>query len=204
MHDLRFALRLFRRHPGYAITIGVTLGVALGGITALTSVADATLVAPLPIAGGDRVVNLYDRQPQYPDPATASWPEVRDWREHATQLSGVSAERTLGMTWHGEGEPERLVGALVSEDYFRVFGLRAAFGRTFTSEEHKKGGPLVAVISDRLFQSAFGGDPAIVGRMARIDDRSFTIVGVLPPGGIELARGRRDVFVPLEPRLPSE
>ena len=92
MQDIRYALRLFRRHPGYVAMVVGTLGIALGGITALTSVIDATLLSPLPVLQGDQVVYLYDRQPQYNEPASASWPELQDWRKNLSQLSAVSGE----------------------------------------------------------------------------------------------------------------
>ncbi len=205
MEDVRFAFRIFRRHPAYVAMVVATLAVALGGITALTSVADATFLAPLPIPDGDRVVSLYDTQPQYGrEPASTSWPELMDWREHATQLSGVAGERAQSLSWRGTGEPERVVGSLVSRDYFQVFGTTPVLGRPFTDEEHAKGGPLVAILSHGFWERALGGDRDIVGRTVTLDGLAHTVVGVLGPGGPESARGPRDVFIPIEPRLPSE
>jgi putative ABC transport system permease protein len=203
MTDLRFALRQLRRHPGYAAVVVATLGVALGAVTALVSVADATLFATLP-HGGDRVVSIYDRQPQLDGPASTSWPELVDWRREASQLEGVAGERFVGLSWRGGGEPERVNAMLVSEDYFRVFGASARHGRTFSAEEHRKGGPNVAVLAHGFFTRAYGGDARIVGRSVQLGGQAYTVVGVLPPGTSDQLQGPRDVYIPIEPRLPSD
>ena len=179
MQDIRYALRTIRRRPGYALVVVGTLGLALGSITALYSVADATLLMSAPLPKAEEVVSLYDRQPQFPLPATASWPEVRDWRANAQKLATVAAERADSVNYVGRGEPERILGAYVSEDYFRTFGVGAARGRLFSAEEHRKGGPRAAVLSDGFWRRAFGADPQVVGRSIQLDGASVTVVGVL-------------------------
>src|SRR5215470_2622052 len=133
MHDVRYALRTLRRYPGYSAVVVITLALALGTITALYSVADVTMLARLPLPRDEQVVSLYDRQPAYAFPANASWPEVKDWRAHARTLQAVAAERTENVSYVGGAEPERLVAAYVSQDYFKVFGVGAARGRLFTA-----------------------------------------------------------------------
>ena len=204
MHDLRFALRVFRKHPGYAALVVVTLALGLGAVTTLVSVADATFLGRLPVPDGDRVVSLYDRQPGYDPPATASWPEVKDWREHARSLDGVAGEYTFGASWVGKGEPERVNTSLVTQDYLRVFGLKPIVGRGFSPDEHKKGAPPVALLGSGFWIRAFAGDPRIIGQAIMLDGMSYTAVGVLAPETLEQTRGKRDVLVPAEPRLPSE
>ncbi len=204
MHDIRYALRTIRKHPGYAAVVVGTLALALGATTTLFSVADATLLAPLPVAGGDRVVNLHDVQPNFGGPASASWPEVQDWRQQARSLEGVTVERTESMSWRGASEPERLIGAYVSEDFFAVFGVAPMVGRDFTTEEHRKGGPPVVILGNGFWKRAFAADPKVIGRTLALAGRPFTVVGVLPPAGPDLVRGPRDVWIPIEPRLPSE
>jgi putative ABC transport system permease protein len=204
MNDIRFALRTIRKHPGYAAVVVGTLAIALGAVTALFSVADATLIGPLPLVGGDRVMHVYDRQPQYDPPANASWPEVVDWRANARQLSALTVEKTESMAYAPQGEPERIIGAYVSEDYFRVFALRAALGRTFTPEEHAKNGPAVVVLGDGFWRRAFGADRGIVGRKIQLDGTAYDVVGVLAPNGAETLRGRRDVLIPFEPRRAND
>ena len=199
MQDIRYALRTIRQRPGYALVVVGTLGLALGSITALYSVADATLLMSTPLPKAEEVVSLYDRQPQWPLPATASWPEVRDWRANAQKLSTVAAERSDSVNYAGRGEPERILGAYVSQDYFRTFGVGAARGRLFSAEEHRVGGPRAALLSDGFWRRAFGADPQVVGRSIQLDGASVTVVGVLPAGPLEAVRGPHDVWIPLEP-----
>src|SRR5687767_15034415 len=107
MNDLRFALRQLRRHPAYAALVVATLGIALGAVTAIIGVAEATLYATMP-PGGERTVSVYDLQPQFEGPSSSSWPELLDWRREASQLDGVAAERGVGLSWRGGGDPERV------------------------------------------------------------------------------------------------
>ena len=203
MNDVTYALRQLRRHPGYTTIVVATLGVALGAITALMSVADATLFASLP-SGGERVVSVVDVQPQLQGASSTSWPELVERRRDATQLSGVAAERLIGLSWRGGGEPERVNGMLVSQDYFRVFGIDALHGRVTSAEEHTLGGPPVVVLAHGFWTRAYGADPQIVGRTAQLGGQAYTVVGVLPPGTADQLRGPRDVYIPIEPRLPSD
>src|SRR5262249_33637302 len=114
MEDIRFALRTFRKHPGYAAVVVGTLALALGAVTALFSVADATLIGPLPLSGADRVLHVFDIQPQYGPPANASWPEVKDWRANARPLSALAAGETHSTAFVSQGGPERVLRAYVS------------------------------------------------------------------------------------------
>src|SRR5262245_50533008 len=192
MGNVRYAFRAIARSPGYAVVVVATLGLALGAITALYSVADATFFRGFP----DGAVGLFDKQPQYPLPATASWPEVRDWRENAGSLSAVAADRTENVSYVGRGEPQRVAASYVSQDYFKVFPVAAARGRLFAPEEHVKGGPRVALLSDAFWQRSFAADPQVVGRILQVDGNPVTVVGVLPAGQLEGLRGQRDLWMP--------
>jgi len=197
--DVAYALRTFRRSPGFVAVAVLTLGVAVGGNTAIFSVVDAALVQALPFPRHDGLVVLEGYQNVNGEKAVrwASAPEFRDWRERSRTVSLMAAVGQPTLTLTGDGQAERVDGEVVSEDYFRILGVDAAVGRTFTEEEQATpDAHPVAVISWSLWQRRYAGDRSVVGRTIQVDERPFTVVGVLPRGfqGVSLAA---DVFLPM-------
>jgi predicted permease len=183
--DVGYALRTFRRNPLFFVVGALTLALAVAGNTAVFSVLDAAVLEALPFPDADRLVfvdgyHLADGEKAI---RYASVPEFRDWRERSHTVSRMVAVDPNGLTLSGEGEAERITGELVSRGFFELMGGEAALGRTFTPEEAETpdGAPLV-VLSDGLWRRRFGADPAIVGRTIQLNDRSVTVVGVMPPG----------------------
>lgn len=197
--DLAYALRTFRRSPGFVVVAVLTLGVAVGGNTAIFSVVDAALVQALPFPRHDGLVVLEGYQNVNGEKAIrwASAPEFRDWRERSRTVSPMAAVGQPTLTLTGDGEAERVNGEVVSADYFRILGVDAAVGRTFTAEEQATpDAHAVAVLSWDLWKRRYAGDRSIVGRTIQIDERPFTVVGVLPEGfqGVSMSA---DVFLPM-------
>lgn len=185
LQDLRFALRGFRRNPGFAAMAVLTLAVALAGNTAIFSVLDAAVLRALPFPDADRLVfiNGVHRTAEGEAPRMASVPEFRDWRERARTVDPVVASAANTFTMTGVAEAERLQGELVSEGYFELLGGSTALGRTFTDEEYTLYDlPPVAVLSYPLWQRAFGGAPDVVGRTFQLNERTVEVVGVMPEG----------------------
>ncbi|MBT8402877.1 MAG: ABC transporter permease, partial [Gemmatimonadetes bacterium] len=183
LQDLRFALRGFRRSPGFAAMAMLTLAIALAGNTALFSVLDGAVLQALPFTDSDRLVfiNGVHRTADGEAFRGASPMEFRDWQARATRVGPVVAASGSTFTLTGVDAAQRLVGELVSEDYFSLLGGEAALGRTFTDEEYAVvDGPFVAVLSHGLWRSAFGADPDIVGSTIRLNDQSVEVVGVMP------------------------
>lgn len=198
VQDLRFAVRGLRRQPGFVLAALLTLGLGVGANVAMFSVADLAVFRSLPFPQADRLVlarttvgpglerNIW----------TSSWPDYEDYRDATSFASLVAmAPMALDMTLEGAGEPERVRTTWISPGFFATLGERMAAGREFTPRENVAGGPPVAVISDRLWRSRFGGDPSTVGSRIVLDGAARTIVGVAPPGFSFIVRA--DVWAPV-------
>jgi len=179
--DLRYAVRTLRERPGFTLVAALTLALGVGGSTAIFSVVDAVLLRSLPYPDADRLVILWGRAPGAPQTA-ASWPEFVDWREQNQSFEDMAVWRGQSVNLSGTGEPERLVGAFVSDRFFPLLGARPLLGRTFTPDETDPATARpVAVLGHGLWQRRFGSDPAILGRSLVLNGQSHTVVGVLGP-----------------------
>jgi predicted permease len=176
LQDLAAAARRLLRHPSFALGLILLLGIVLGAATAVSAVIGSYLLRPLPYPEADRIVAV---RPGVPVSAA-----------EAADLFEVAVTWDLDVfTLLGEESSELAYGAWVSEDYFELFGMRAARGRLFGADETGPGGSAVAVISHELWQRRWGGDPGVIGRTVRAftsdrpeDAELFTVVGVLPSG----------------------
>lgn len=202
--DVRQALRLLRRSPGFAAVAVATLALGIGASTAMFSAVNSLLLRPLPLADPDRLVYGYAAREGF-DPFGTSPLEWESYRANARSLasSGLAAARSFhllasggGGSGAGGGEPERTRGSAVTASFLATLGVRPALGRIFTDAEDRPGGPAVALISHGLFVRRFGADPGVVGRDVSLDGRQYAVVGVLPPG-FDVPYGA-DVWVPLQ------
>ncbi|MGC1186495.1 MAG: ABC transporter permease [Candidatus Acidiferrales bacterium] len=180
--DIRYALRMLRKSPGFTIVAILTLALGIGANTAIFSVVNTVILQPLAYPNPDRLVELEMTSPQGNSNIT-SVPKFNIWREQTQVFDSVAAYDLSGpgINLTGVDLPEQLKGIHASADYFRVFGAPVALGRTFTSGEDRPGGPDVVVISNGLWHSRFGGDPEIIGRSIELGGDPYTIVGVLGP-----------------------
>ena len=178
--DLRYAIRQLVRSPGFTVVAVLTLGLGIGANTAIFSVVNAVLLRPLPYPEPSRLVSVAERRPNGA-PGSVSYQNFLDWRKDAA-LESMALFRTQSYNVGGADRPERIAGALVSAEYFRVLGLSPAEGRFFLQGEDTPGRDRVAVISYGVWQRRFGGDPAVVGRSLTVDGRGLTVVGVAPAG----------------------
>jgi putative ABC transport system permease protein len=184
--DLRFGLRMMRRSPGMTMVAIVSLALGIGANTAIFSVVNAVMLRPLPYREPERLVKVFQAQP---DPARGTIPSVWAYprfevlRRESQSFASVAGYKQQPYSLTGTNEPERLQVEMVSASYFPLLGVEAVIGRVFAPEEDRTPGVnLVALISYGLWQRRFGGDPQIVGRAIELDKNSFSIVGVLPPG----------------------
>ena len=179
--DLRFALRMLRANPGFSAVVILTLALGIGANAAIFSVVNAVVLRPLPYAESDRLMvvlgNLH-RAGVEEIPASAG--EYVDYRDNARGFEYVAAYDTLGYNLSGNGEPERVEGAMVTASLFPMLGVTAEIGRTFATAEEQPGRERVAIISHALWIRRFQSNPAIVGQMATVDGRQVEIVGVMP------------------------
>jgi len=182
--DVRFAFRSLAKSPGFTTVVLLTLALGIGANTAIFSVVNAVLLRPLPFAAPDRLVSVVStRRGNVPD--NASYPDFADWRAQSHAFSQMAAYDTDNFTLTGRGEALHIQGAVVSADLFSLLGVRPALGRTFRPDEDKlpaANGAFAIILSHPLWRDHFGSDPGIVGRTIEIDDRNFTVVGVMPAG----------------------
>ena len=193
--DLRHAVRSLRRSPGFTAAALFTLALGVGGNVALYSVVQAILLRPLPFPDPHRLVfvsSTVNREAGVP----VSPPDFIDWRQQGRcfeSLAAVFDGRPVNLT--GTSEPERLIAARVSADFFSVMRVPALHGRTFSREEDRPGASPVVVLSYGLWQRRFGSDPGVVGKTVVLDGRGHTVVGVMPPQFCYLAG--QDAWLPL-------
>ncbi len=191
--DMRYGMRTLWKNPGFTLVAVFALALGIGANTTIFSAINSLLLHPFSFRDADRIMAIWESNPQAGfkrgSVATANF---LDMRSQNTVFESIAAftGRSFNLT---EGDkPERIEGAGVSPQFFSALGVEAAAGRTFLPEEEQAGRDAVAVISDSLWQRRFGRDQGIVGRVVPINNRSFTIVGVMPVdfdfprGGVEM------------------
>jgi putative ABC transport system permease protein len=207
LRDLRFGVRMLRTNPGFTASVVLTLALGIGVNTAIFSVIDAALLRPLPYPEPDRIVSVYLLNEEKQDDTMAP-ADFLDFERASTSFSHLGAYREIPLNLSGHGEPERVQGAMVTSDFFSVFGVNAFRGRTISPQIEHPGVASVAVIGFGLWQRKFGGDPGIIGKAADIDGEMRTIVGVMPqgfsfPAETELWTSSRFAMIP-HPLRPQE
>jgi predicted permease len=189
--DAAYAMRMFRKHPAFSFVAVSTLAVGIGAGTTVFGVVRAVLLRPLPYDRPGALVRIYETNPlrnwTRNIAAPANW---ADWRARNASFEDIAAYEQFTATGSGAnrlsltgfGEPQGLKALGVSGNLFAVLGAPPLLGRTFTDDEQWEGASQVAVLSYGLWQGAFGGDPAIVGRTITLSGRGYTVVGVMPRG----------------------
>ena len=195
MHDLRLGLRNLVRRPAFSIIAILTLALGIGANTAVFTVSNAILLAPLPYDDPDEVVVLTERTPQFPS-VSVTRHNYEDWRARATSFSAMGAFRSTTMTLTGAGEPERVPVKMITATLLPLLGVTVDQGRNFGAADDRAGGEGVAILSARFAARRFPGEDA-VGRTMQLDNSSYTIVGVMP-SRFELFQPA-DVYVPFWP-----
>ena len=177
--DVRYAVRLLVRAPGFTVVAVLTLALGIGANTAIFSVVRGVLLAPLPFADPDRLVVVWHGYPPAQPRSAVSVPGFYDLREARDLFSDVATFSTTNQNLTGGGEPERLVIVRASQSLQPVLGLRIATGRWFTADEDAPSEGPVVVLSDGLWRRRFGGDPRVLGQTMRLNDRPHQIIGVM-------------------------
>src|SRR3954447_11390362 len=182
MSGLLFALRQLRKSPGFAFVAILTLALGIGANTSIFSVVNAVLLRPLPYPHSERLMIVTQRDANQPA-ISMSFPDYLDYRRDNTVFEHFAVARRQAYSLSGlEGrEPEQLAAALVTANFFNAIGLSPQIGRTFSETEDRVGGPMLAVISDRLWQSVYQRDPAALGRTLTFNNQPYTVIGVMPP-----------------------
>ena len=178
MRDFRLAFRQLIARPGFSLIAILSLAIGIGANSTMFSLTDALVLRPLPVEDHERLLRLYSLTPRQQD-ARISYLDYRDYAARATSFTGLAAGNyvPLGLSRGPEAPPVSKLGMAVSPNYFDVLGVRPALGRAFRPDEDREP---VAVLSHALWQSHFQGDPGVVGRVVRISQLDFTIIGVAP------------------------
>jgi putative ABC transport system permease protein len=199
LQDLRFAVRLLGRSPGFTAVAILCIALGIGTNVTAFSVVSATLLRPFPFAQPERLVYLRGVNPgkevRY---SGISYPDYQDLRAAARSFSqiGAYAVRSFAVATDG-GEPERISGVGVSAGLFPLFGERPMLGRLFREEEDRPGAAPVVLLGHDLWVRRFGGDPGVVGRSVMINSAAYTVVGVMQPRfGFPISQ---EAWVPLAP-----
>ncbi len=183
-HDLRYACRQLLRSPGFTVVVVATLGLGIGGATAVFSVVQAVLLAPLPYEEPAQLVRFYQQEPDKPDTRDVlSATHFTFLREHAASFADVAAlahYSETGLDLVIDGRAERLRVLRVSSGYFSTLRSQPRIGHDFTREDET--GRRRVVISDTVWRTRFGGDPSIVGTTIRLSADSYEVAGVAPAG----------------------
>jgi putative ABC transport system permease protein len=183
IRDLRCALRLFARNPGFALVAVFTLAIGIGANTAIFSVADALLLRQLPYSQPDRLVLLDgQRKVANVNGGPLSWPRFLQVQGAQRSFSGLAAFTNETFNLTGRGDPAQVAAARVSWDFFDILGVHPALGRAFRPQEDRAGGDNVVLISHALWERHFASDPHVAGRPITLDSKDHTVIGVLPRG----------------------
>jgi putative ABC transport system permease protein len=185
LHDVRYVFRLVVRRPGFTAIAVLSLGLAIGGNSLIYGMLDGFVFHPFPYPEPDRLVSVGVTFPKLSSETTyveaLSPPEYLDIRS-SRSFAHVGAFDLGNRNISGGDLPERVFTALLLDDLFPVIGMAPALGRGFTTAELAPNGPPVAIISHRLWQTRFGGDPGLLNRPIRISGQTASVVGVMPPG----------------------
>ena len=195
--DVRFAMRMSFKQPTFSLTVVSLLAIGIAGTTTIFSVFNSLYLRPLPFDEPDRLVYLAETAPQLSVERFGSiaYPDFDAWRDGNQAFEGIAAFYETTRQISDESRAETVRGALATHDLLKVLKISPQLGRWFLPEEDKPNGPDVAVLSDRLWHTRFGGSPAVIGRTVRIDAQPHTIVGVLP-GGVDFPN-RTEIWMPV-------
>ena len=198
LYDVRYSLRQLWRAPMFTVAVVATVALAVGANTLLFAIANASIFRPLPYPDSGRIVSMSIAQKgtdvgRFDEPTALLAAAAK-----LPAFESLAMHNMAGATVTGGEYPERVAGARVSAPFFTVFGMQPAAGRTFTEHEMRSGGPRVIVLSDALWIRVFGRRPDIVGRPITLDDDTYDVIGVMPPGFSY--PDRSEFWLPLIPR----
>ncbi|HKZ03263.1 MAG TPA: ABC transporter permease, partial [Pyrinomonadaceae bacterium] len=192
--DFRYSARALLDKPGFSAVVVLTLALAIGANTALFSVVNGVLLNPFPYPEPDQLVTLHQSKPNF-ETGAIPYPNFRDMQKENRTFSAMAISRGFGFSMIGTGEAERVNGRLISADFFTVLGVKPALGRTFAPGEDEIGASPLVLISADLWQRKLGAAEDVVGKGLTLDDKTYTIVGVIP-ASFSLLRNT-DVYVPI-------
>ena len=197
LQDVRYAVRVFSREPGATAVAILTLALGIGANSALFSAVDAILLRSLPYDEPHRLMMVWEKRPAEGvfDHAVAPADFV-DWAAMQSVFAAIAAQTTVTGDLTGVGEPVQLTTGSVSPAFFDVFRVRPRLGRSFRPEEAVEGQHRVIILGHRAWQSRFGSDETVIGRVVSLNGSPYEIIGVLPPA-FEFPDSTVEIWIPL-------
>ena len=201
VQEIRFAARMLRKHPAYAVIAIVTIALGIGVNSAIFNVVNAALIRPLPYANADRLVYVGETNKNQPYPGQLSYTDYQELKQQTHSFDDLAGFGADGALLTGFGAPEMLQGGRVTESFFRILGINPQLGRNFTHDEETGSAAPAIILTDSLWRSKFNADPQIVGRGLRLGDKVWTVVGVLPANFYFAKLPTAKIFFPLRPQV---
>jgi len=185
---------MLRQSPGFTLIAAIALALGIGANTAMFSAVNGVLLRPLPYREPERLLRLYTSMPQFRE-ASVSYPNFLDWQLRSRSFELMAAYRNETFNLTGRGTPERLRGNMASSTIFAALGVKPIVGRTFRDEEDRRGGEPVVVLTSSFWSVRFGSDREVIGRAITLNEKLYTIVGVVPAD--DAIWQRTSVIVPI-------
>jgi predicted permease len=199
LQDIRYAIRLLTKNPGFTIIAVLTLALGIGANTAIFSVVNGVLLRPLPYPQPDQLISLSEKTANF-ESSSISYPNFLDWQRRNTSFSATAAYRQEDDSLTGNGETERVRVGMISHGFFKILGIQPVAGRLFTAEEDRLGTGKVALIGGGLWQRRFGSSPDVLGKTLTVNGDGYTVVGIIPRDfrldGINFDE-IKDVYIPI-------
>lgn len=195
LQDVRYALRALLQHKGFAAVAIVTLAIGIGVNTAIFSIVNAVVLRPLPFPGVERLMVVYEQHPAPVNRTRLSSENFLDLQRESRAFDALGGYIGTGFTFSSDGDPELVIGQMVSAELFTALGVQPLIGRTIRPEENEGGRDQVLVLGHALWQRRFGGDPSVIGRVVTVNARPYTIVGVMPKD-FEFPSNRYQLWAP--------
>ncbi|MGA9769123.1 MAG: ABC transporter permease [Blastocatellia bacterium] len=192
--DLRHGMRMLVKNPGFTTVALIALALGIGANTAIFSVVNAVLLRPLPYKSPERIMMLQEKSQQL-NVMAVSYPNFLDWQKQNQSFEQIAVVRRSSFNITGGNEAERVAGRIMSTNFFSVLGVAPAMGRDFLPEENEPGAIPVVIMSHALWQRRYGADPDLIGKTINVNDKDFTIIGILPPDFQFFSTS--DLFVPI-------
>jgi len=196
LQDIHYGLRILRKSPGFTTIAILTLALGIGANTAIFSVVQGVLLAPLPYSEPERLVLVWQYNLALKHPISVSYPDFLDWQRGARSFQQMAAYDSQDRNLTAPGTPEHLNGEEISSGFLGMLGIKPILGREFSPDEDKHGGAPVVLISNRLWKNRFAGSSEALGKSVTLDGVDYTIAGVLP-ADFRLLGDDSDVYTPI-------
>ena len=195
LSDVRYAWRKLIKSPGFTITAALTIALGIGANTAIFSSMDGVVLRPLAVPALDRVVTIYEQD--HGGDRQVALANYEDWKRDSRSFADLSVRTDAAMSLTGAGDAAHVEATLTSASFFTVLRTQAVLGRIFGEDECRPGRDAVALLNYGFWQRQFAGDPKVLGRRIQLDQREYTVIGVLPK--TVQYPSETDVFLPLAP-----